>query len=304
MTRTLSLSIPMIALGAAGAFALATLFHRRAASAATVRGHDAQRIRARARGDGDRATPRAELARSPARVGGPMASSACSPPARSGVRSRPTGTERASRRSRARRVRRRRAAPRRNLCPRGASAAGRQHHHPRRPRRRCAISRPPARAATTSGSRRWPGARGHDGGRRAVELPLDVVQVPQVMGTSSAASRIASRSCAVYRRRFRGSSASLVIIILAETRAHPQIVRSSCLDLRGRCSATACSNERTTAKPAIFKPRRVQSPTSRAMLIAIAWRTGRRVRARCRAVEHVRRGGIWYGVERRRAASR
>ena len=38
MTRTPSLSIPMIALGAAGAFALASLFHRRAASAAMVRG--------------------------------------------------------------------------------------------------------------------------------------------------------------------------------------------------------------------------------------------------------------------------
>jgi murein DD-endopeptidase MepM/ murein hydrolase activator NlpD len=37
MTRTPSLSIPMIALGAAGAFALASLFHRRSASAATVR---------------------------------------------------------------------------------------------------------------------------------------------------------------------------------------------------------------------------------------------------------------------------
>jgi len=38
MTRAPSLSIPMIALGAAGAFALASLFHRRTASAATVRG--------------------------------------------------------------------------------------------------------------------------------------------------------------------------------------------------------------------------------------------------------------------------
>ena len=37
MTRTHSSSIPMIVLGAAGAFALASLFHRRAAHAATVR---------------------------------------------------------------------------------------------------------------------------------------------------------------------------------------------------------------------------------------------------------------------------
>ena len=45
--------------------------------------------------------------------------------------------------------------------------------------------------------------------------------------------------------RFSGSSASLVIFVIAETSAHPQVVRSSGIDLRGRCSATAARSPPT-----------------------------------------------------------